>query len=157
MTTPPATTTRSKEEVQFNHLCRDFTSLLWNFGDDFTSTELNPMHVYNINRPITVVLYAYHHNDGLYTCTDSLPKTIEPEWIKTFYAPSALAPDHGDDLVKVFRPVGVGIAQYHISIFSPWGEKVWESTELDEDGSPTGEWDGSYKGKIVPQGLHMEG
>lgn len=143
-----------KGEVQFNHLCSEFTSLLWNFGDDFTSTELNPMHEYNINRPITVVLYAYHHNDGLYTCTDSISKVIEPEWIKTFYAPSALAPDHGDDLVKVFKPVGVGIAQYHISIFSPWGEKVWESTDLDYNGSPTGEWDGSYKGKIVPQGAY---
>lgn len=143
-----------KGEVQFNHLCLDFTSLRWNFGDDFTSTELNPMHEYNINRPITVVLYAYHHNDGLYTCTDSLPKIIEPEWIKTFYAPSALAPDHSDNKVKVFRPVGVGIAQYHISIFSPWGEKVWESTELDEHGSPTGAWDGSYKGKIVSQGAY---
>ncbi len=143
-----------KGEVQFTQLAKDFTSLLWNFGDDFTSTELNPMHEYNINRPITVVLYAYHNNDGLYTCTDSISKEIEPEWIKTFYAPSALAPDHGDDIVKVFKPVGVGIAQYHISIFSPWGEKVWESTELDDNGSPTGAWDGSYKGKCVPQGAY---
>ena len=143
-----------KGEVQFTQLAKDFTSLLWNFGDDFTSTELNPMHEYNINRPVIVVLYAYHNNDGFYTCTDSISKVIEPEWIKTFYAPSALAPDHGDDLVKVFKPVGVGIAQYHISIFSPWGEKVWESTELDDNGSPTGAWDGSYKGKIVPQGAY---
>ncbi len=143
-----------KGEVQFRHLARDFTDLLWHFGDDFTSDSLNPMHEYDINRPIRVVLYAYNHNSGLYTCTDSIAKTIEPEWIKTFYAPNALVPDHADELIKVFKPVGVGMAKYHLSIFSPWGEKVWESSALDENGSPTEAWDGKYGGQIVAQGAY---
>lgn len=143
-----------KGEVQFRHLALDFTDLLWHFGDGFTSDSLNPMHEYDINRPIRVVLYAYNHNSGLYTCTDSIAKTIEPEWIKTFYAPNALVPDHADELIKVFKPVGVGMAKYHLSIFSPWGEKVWESSALDENGSPTEAWDGKYGGQIVAQGAY---
>lgn len=143
-----------KGEVQFRHLARDFTDLLWHFGDGFTSDSLNPMHEYDINRPIRVVLYAYNHNSGLYTCTDSIAKSIEPEWIKTFYAPNALVPDHADELIKVFKPVGVGMAKYHLSIFSPWGEKVWESSALNENGSPTEAWDGKYGGQIVAQGAY---
>jgi len=46
------------------------------------------------------------------------------------------------------------MAKYHLSIFSPWGEKVWESYALDENGSPTEAWDGKYGGQIVAQGAY---
>lgn len=143
-----------KGEAQFTDKSIDYTSLLWHFGDGYSSDSLNPMHEYDINRPIEVQLNAYHENNGLHICIDSISKVIEPEWIKTFYAPNALVPDHGDDLINKFKPVGIGIKNYHISIFSPWGEKVWESNKLDENGSPTGYWDGKYQDKIVPQGAY---
>lgn len=143
-----------KGEVRFTNKSIDFTALLWHFGDGYTSDSLNPMHEYDINRPIEVQLNAYHENNGLHICIDSVRKVIEPEWIKTFYAPNALVPDHGDDLINKFKPVGVGIKKYHIAIYSPWGEKVWESKDLDENGSPTGYWDGKYQDKTVPQGAY---
>ncbi|MBK8701156.1 MAG: PKD domain-containing protein [Saprospiraceae bacterium] len=144
----------TRGEVQFNHLCRDFTSLLWNFGDGYFTDSLNPLHEYDINRPIEVTLTAYNDNAGLWTCVDSIQKTIAPEWIKTFYAPNALTPEYGERLVRVFKPVGIGMKKYDMAIYSPWGEKVWSSSELDENGSPTEAWDGTYGGSIVPQGSY---
>ncbi len=144
-----------KGEVLFTNASIDFDSLHWNFGDGYTSSEINPMHEYDMNRPITVVLTAFNYNSGLYTCADSISKDIAPEWIKTFYAPNAMSPDYGTGLINVFKPVGRGIKSYVISIFSPWGEKVWTNSAVDtSNGAPTGSWDGQYKDEDVPQGTY---
>jgi PKD repeat protein len=141
-------------EIQFKNLSSQSNSQRWNFGDGFFSTEENPFHEYNKNRAIIVSLIAYQNNNGLFTCIDSITKNIAPEWITTFHAPNALSPEYGEGLVKVFKPVGLGMRKYKITIYSPWGEAVWTSSEIDENGSPLGEWDGKYKEEIVPQGAY---
>jgi hypothetical protein len=32
---------------------------------------------------------------------------------------------------------------------------LWESTKLDDNGSPTEGWDGTYQGVLMPQGNYM--
>ena len=138
-------------EVRFTNLSSDYTNVYWQFGDGLTSSERDPIHEYNINREILVTLTAFQDNGGLKICADSITKIIEPEWINTFYAPNAFAPEFGEGLTRVFKPVGLGIKTYAISVYSPWGEKVWFSNELKEN-APSASWDGHYKGAIVPQG-----
>lgn len=140
-------------EVSFNNLSVDFNSLLWDFGDGATSEELNPVHEYDINRDILVTLFAISNNGNKYVCIDTIVKPIAPEWITTFFAPNALSPEYGYDGTEAFKPVGLGIEKYEISIFSPWGEKVWYSDQVI-DFSPAESWDGRYKGEIVPQGAY---
>ena len=41
---------------------------------------------------------------------------------------------------KYFIPKGIGLDEYHIQVFDKWGALLWESKELDENGSPTGKW-----------------
>ncbi len=140
-------------DVQFENLSEQFDRLFWDFGDGTSSIELNPFHEYDINRDIQVILFAYNDNAGIITCIDTIYKEIEPEWLVTFFAPNAFSPDYGEDLVRVFKPVGIGLAEYEISVFSPWGQRVWNSTAII-DQHPSESWNGQLDntGEALPQG-----
>ena len=56
--------------------------------------------------------------------------------------------------MKLFQPVGVNLKEYHIQVFDNWGHLMWESTALDPQGKPTEGWDGTYKGRLMPQGVY---
>lgn len=140
-------------DVRFTNSSADANRYFWDLGDGTTTTEVHVEHAYTQNRDIRVVLYAYQDNGGLHTCVDSVVQWIDPEWITTFYAPNAMSPGYGEEGVRVFRPVGIGIEEYEIMVYSPWGELVWASTAL-EDYRPSGAWDGTYRGEDVPQGAY---
>lgn len=140
-------------EVSFKNLSINYDDLIWDLGDGTISHLEDPVHEYDINREIFVKLIAVNYNGGLFTCIDSIIKPISPEWITTFYAPNALAPEYGDELVSVFKPVGIGMKSYLIRIFSPWGKEVWRSSALDE-GQPIEFWNGTMNGEQVPQGAY---
>jgi PKD repeat protein len=140
-------------EVQFENLSLDFDSSFWDLGDGTTSTDESPFHEYFINGDIEVLLIVSREYENGFVCLDSIIKSIAPEWIATFFAPNAISQDYGEGLTRVFKPVGVGIEAYEISVYSPWGERVWLSTLL-EDHQPAEAWDGTYKGQGVPQGAY---
>lgn len=140
-------------EVRFSNLSIDYDRSLWDFGDGNFSDEESPIHEYDINRNLLVTLTVFNDNGGKYTCIDSITKPVAPEWITTFFAPNALSPEYGDGDVKVFKPVGVGLAAFKISVYSPWGQAVWTSDKL-ENTSPSEVWDGTYDNAIVPQGAY---
>lgn len=140
-------------EVTFENTSFDYDRSIWDFGDGQTSIEDNPMHEYDINRHVNVTLVVYNDNNGAFTCTDTFSIPIQPEWITTFFAPNALAPEYGSGDVRLFKPVGVGLAEYKIIVYSPWGEAVWSSDKIENE-SPAESWDGYYKGSIVPQGAY---
>lgn len=73
----------------------------------------------------------------------------------TFFASNALSPGYGPEEVQVFKPVGIGLAKYEISIYSPWGELVWFSEKL-ENSHPMESWNGAKfnRGAILPQGAY---
>ena len=70
--------------------------------------------------------------------------------------PNAFAPDFGggNDLVKIWKPIGIGLRNYRAQIFNTWGELLWESTLL-EDSRPVEGWDGTYKGKQCQQDVYV--
>lgn len=140
-------------DVQFYNQSVDFDRLKWDFGDSTFTQEADPFHEYDINRDIQVVLYAYNDNSGNLTCIDTFIQDIAPEWLVTFFAPNAFSPEYGDTLVRLFKPVGVGLEEYTIEVYSPWGQKVWQSTKLMEH-HPVEAWNGRLNntGEILPQG-----
>lgn len=140
-------------ETQFNNLTIQGDRFLWDFGDGTISNQIAPYHEYLVNRSLEVTLTAYQDNGGLFTCIDSISKPVDPEWLSTFYAPNALAPDLENEGIRHFKPVGTGLKEYQIEVYSPWGTVVWQSTEL-ERGQPIGQWDGTYNGKALPQGAY---
>jgi PKD repeat protein len=121
----------------------------WQFGDGGFSQEENPTHDYENPGDVNVTLTAI----SAFGCVDTARYTVDVIIRRALYVPNAIAIGN-EDGAGVFRPVGVGIAQYRALIFDKWGNQLWESTEL-EAGSPVGFWDGMYRGKLVPQGSYV--
>ncbi|MEE9439065.1 MAG: PKD domain-containing protein [Saprospiraceae bacterium] len=142
-------------DVEFENTSVDYTRLEWKLGDGNYSNEESFIHEYDINRGIEVTLFSINDNQGLHTCIDSITKLIEPEWLTKYFVPNAFSPDYGSDEVRLFTPKGIGIKEYEISVYSPWGKRVWQSTKLKE-GHPLESWNGRINNldKEAPQGSY---
>jgi len=91
-----------------------------------------------------------------FNCPDTIIKSIEV-FKKSLFVPNAFAPDFGggNDLVKVWKPTGIGLRRYLAQIFNTYGELLWSSDVLDSNGSPTESWDGTYRGNAVHQDVYV--
>ncbi len=142
-------------EVRFTSQSTNAVNYVWDFGDvsnPLTTPDSVSMHSYLQAGNYRVVLIAIHANG----CTDTTSKLIETEYISGLYVPNAMSPHAGlNEEVKVFMPKGVGLISYKAQVFTTWGEKLWESVALDEKGSPTESWDGTYKGELMPQDVYV--
>lgn len=78
---------------------------------------------------------------------------LEYDFIYGFYVPNAFSPEFGEGDVQFFKPAGLGIKDYVIEVFAPWGQQLWQSSELDGE-QPAAAWDGIYKGEVMPQGAY---
>ena len=82
-------------------------------------------------------------------CADTTYQTIIvlPEVL--IFAPNAFTPD-GDEFNQAWKVhiEGIDIFDFELLIFNRWGEIVWESRD------PEVAWDGTYKGKVMPQGVY---
>lgn len=68
-------------------------------------------------------------------CLDSITKKLYISFAYNLFIPDAFTPTE-DGLNEGFRPVGLGMVRYEMSIYNRWGEKVFES-ETDQP-----QWDG---------------
>lgn len=64
------------------------------------------------------------------------------------FVPNAFTPDQ-NSLNEVFRPDGIFIAQYTMSIYNRWGEKVYEGNEC------MNAWNGRFMGEPAPEGVYI--
>lgn len=135
--------------VRFMNRSIDASAYFWDFGDGEVSEESDPRHEYEDNGNWEAILVAFHPNG----CTDTTSATVSPGLFFNFSAPNAFSPESGIGDVRYWKPAGIGIEELHLQVFSPWGELLWESQELDGE-QPGGYWDGFYKGQIAPQGAY---
>jgi PKD repeat protein len=137
--------------IVFTNNSQSAESYVWNFGDGFTSNEINPIHKYESIDDFTVTLIASNH----FGCEDSISKSITV-FKRSLWVPNAFAPDFGggNDLVKVWQPIGIGLRTYRAQVFNTWGELLWESTKL-VDTKPSEFWDGTYHGNLAQQDVYV--
>ena len=72
-------------------------------------------------------------------------------WAGTpFYLPNAFTPN-GDGLNDSFRPIPRYdyVNRYHLSIYNRWGQKIYETTDINKG------WDGTYKGSPCMLGAYI--
>jgi gliding motility-associated-like protein len=136
-------------EVQFINSSTGAITYLWNFGDGNTSTSINPTHAYLTEEANTynVMLVAY----SSFGCSDTAYMLVIAEEEIIYYVPNTFTPD-GNPFNPVFLPIftsGFDPFDYHLTIFNRWGEIMFESFD-----SQFG-WDGTYGGKIVPDGTYI--
>ncbi len=58
--------------------------------------------------------------------------------------PNAICPGCHENALRQFLPLGKGLKEYHLRIYNKWGQKIFETSALNPDGSPKEPWDGRW-------------
>lgn len=98
--------------------------------------------------PLYSTLYTVEMTDanGCKTTDSTLVKVDEKN--KLYYIPNAFSPN-GDGYNDVFYVYGKAVTEVRFSIFDRWGEKVFESNDLNFG------WNGIYKGDVMQPGVFV--
>jgi PKD repeat protein len=146
------------EEIRLFNLSHYGSFYLWDFGDGNTSMEESPRHLYTDVGQYDVSLEVTTDNG----CVDYLLKpaavTVEAEGVILF--PNAFKPDlHGPnggyyDLIaqeknNIFHPYWEGVAEYTLEIYTRWGEKLFESDDVNWG------WDGYFRENLCKQDVYI--
>ncbi len=138
-------------EVEFFNNSTGASTYNWNFGDNTSSTDIDPTHSFpdESSNNYQVQLWAY---SPVYACVDSTVLTIGVEELLLFYVPNTFTPDN-DNFNQTFQPVfnsGFDPYDFELLIFNRWGEVIFESHDASIG------WDGSYGSatEIVADGAY---
>jgi gliding motility-associated-like protein len=132
---------------------------LWEFGDGGTSLDKEPTYYYTKSGDYYVSLTARNKESGCSDTKSNVHVRVEPEGMLKF--PNAFTPDpsgpnggiednrlHNDVFIPYPRH-GVKAGTYLLEIFNRYGEKIYESTDVNVG------WDGYYRGKLCPQDVYV--
>lgn len=92
-----------------------------------------------------------------YGCTNAADVTVTVVCNGlNYFIPNTFSPN-GDGVNDVFAPRGVGLARVNsMRIFNRWGQMVFEKMNfMANDRTPTGGWDGTYKGKPASADVYV--
>jgi trimeric autotransporter adhesin len=99
----------------------------------------------NPSQEITIIVRAI----GVNSCQTSVSLPVKGRAINdNIYIPNSFSPngDGTNDVLKVFS---YSIKEMKFVVFNQWGEKVYESTNMNMA------WDGKFRGKDQPSGVYM--
>jgi gliding motility-associated-like protein len=125
------------DPIQFtNTATGDYTSMIWDFGDGVTSTELNPVHTF-VNPKEYVVKQTVTYPFG---CVYIQKITLIVGKGYVLVVPNAFTPNN-DSLNDSFRPVTKALKNVRMDIYDTWGSMIYS-----ESGDVLRGWDGKIKG-----------
>jgi gliding motility-associated-like protein len=124
--------------------------LLQGIGDGTPTWEpalgLSNVNTFDVKAfPTNTTIYYLTVDNGTCKATDSLIVSAE---CSSVYMPSAFTPN-GDGLNDVFKAFGMDLQDFKLVIYNRWGEKIFQSQDIDLG------WDGTYKGAPSPLGLYI--
>jgi gliding motility-associated-like protein len=145
------------QAVTFTNQSAGAVSYNWLFGDGSSSTQFEPMYVYQKPGEYVVKLVAYN-NRG---CRDTfqLADKIVVQDENLIQIPNAFTPNQSGSPGNVYDPVDKSNDIFHVnmknvesfkmSIFSRWGELLYETKNYKEG------WDGYYKDKLCQEDVYV--
>jgi len=137
--------------VQFTNTTFNGNTFFWNFGDGDTSDLKDPgTHQYDGEGPYRVTLYTVSTKG----CKDTVSQGLGVDYNGQVFVPNAFSPEVGIGESAIWKPKGLAMKEYHVEIFSTYGQLLWESSAL-ENGQPSEGWDGRLKGVILPQDVYV--
>ncbi|MFN8295454.1 MAG: PKD domain-containing protein [Chitinophagales bacterium] len=137
--------------VAFTNTTVNGTSFFWMFGDGDTSVLKDPgTHQYSGEGPYRVTLFTISSKG----CKDTVSHPIGVDYSGQLYVPNVFSPEVGVGESAIWKPKGLSMKEYHVEVFSTYGQLLWESTAL-ENGQPVEGWDGRWKGTILPQDVYV--
>lgn len=125
------------DPIQFNStITGDYIAVRWDFGDGTFSTEVNPVHTYQIPRDYIVTQTVTYPFGCVYVQTISL--LVEKGYL--LVVPTAFTPNR-DTLNDTYRPVTKRLKEVQLDIYDTWGSLIYS-----EKGDVLIGWDGTIKG-----------
>jgi gliding motility-associated-like protein len=114
-----------------------FPSYVWSNGSNAPGITVNIDGVYGL----TV--------EDLNGCEyyDEVNVALGEDCFVTLYIPNAFTPNN-DEHNRYFRTTGTFIKFFQMTIYNRWGEVVFVTDDINAH------WDGTYDGKICPQGMY---
>jgi PKD repeat protein len=133
----------------------DIRTWQWDFGDSTAPVNSrNPLHSYLRAGDYNVTLTVTTYSGCTETVTNPLNVIIDTNK-GSLFIPNAFMPNSEVEELRTFTAKGFGLSEWRMRIFNKWGETIWETTELNPDGSPAAGWDGKLQGLDVPQGVYF--
>jgi gliding motility-associated-like protein len=115
----------------------------WSFGDGSSSNLQNVSHSYSSGGTYSVILSAVDGNGcPRFAESEVVVKDCPAESEACVFIPSAFSPNN-DGSNETFCVYGKCIEAMRIQIFDRWGEKVFESDDMNKC------WDGGYRGELM--------
>ena len=131
------------DPIQFqSNITGDYVSISWDFGDGIFSTELNPVHTYNIAKDYIIKQTVTYPFGCIYVQTISL--IVEKGYV--LVVPTAFTPN-GDRLNDTFRPVTKALKNVQLDIYDTWGSLIYS-----EKGDVLTGWDAKISGRNAENG-----
>jgi gliding motility-associated-like protein len=87
---------------------------------------------------------SHENNGGNQSYSNRYCSDLEP----IIHLPNAFTPDL-NGLNDSFKAVGFAIKDFQMEIYNRWGERIYESNNLNEG------WDGTFKGKEAIEGIYI--
>lgn len=129
--------------VTFQNLTNNGISYEWFFGDGNTSSQTHPNNVFSPPGDYEITLVATDVNG----CRDTIRKIITILDEHFLYVPNAFTPNTSEQN-RTFKVSATNIETFEIIIFNRWGERVYESKDVEF------EWDGTYNNQPARDGVY---
>jgi len=123
----------------FTNLSVNADRYLWDFGDATTTTDVNPSHFYKRTGDYKVCLTAKNSSN----CPSTACKMVSADVHPLADIPTAFSPN-GDGKNDILFVRGAAVQTMDVKIFNRWGQKVFETTDMDKG------WDGTFNGQAQP-------
>ena len=134
------------DPIQFtNTATGDYVSMLWDFGDGTTSTELNPVHTF-INPKDYVVTQTVTYPFGC-IYVKKITFTVGKGYL--LVVPNAFTPND-DNINDTFRPVTRALKNVRLDIYDTWGSLIYS-----EKADVLRGWDAKIKGFKAENGNYF--
>ena len=145
------------QEIKLFNLSEHGETYLWDFGDGNTSSDESPRYLYSELGTYDISLDVWTKHG----CTDRLVKpaavTVLGKGLIMFpnaFKPIMTGPNGGHYTMgepernHIFHPYWEGVEEYHLLIYSRWGELVFESNDVNIG------WDGYLDGQLASQDVY---
>jgi gliding motility-associated-like protein len=130
--------------ITFLNHSRNADYFEWNFGDDETSTDYQPTHVYQKKGNYTVTLKAFTNNG----CVDiSILNNLVVLDGSTLQIPNSFSPN-GDGINDQLNVNVSNLKRFSFKIFNRYGDEVFFTTNIFDS------WDGTWRNKPLPLGAY---
>lgn len=143
----PTPVTVLNSNVQFTDLSySDINNWEWTFGLLGSSNDQAPTFLFPQTAGEHLVSLEVIN---IYGCTDSISKQIIILDNINIFVPNTFTPD-GDEFNQYWMiyATGIDIYETEVIVYNRWGEQIWKTLDINVP------WDGTYMGKLVPDGIY---